>query len=658
MREPEQAVGILIIEALYAFFSQLIASICYGISLSFIRVSYWHRCRLSVFHQLVDGIGQQSGSCGSPLAIKPSSCEPVVSDEVLPLPDSLISSCDDDDAFDEVTAESDITQVSASCSTAPCTTDLSLVESVQGLQELKVALASNFVSDPNALPQSFRKGYIVDLNQHWISVHAIFEETTSILSLIVFDTLEVNYQAYHEVGLLRSAVAESSAAREFSGKPSNLQKDDMADVATLCKMRGIQYDISFLAPICDMRRLTFEEEDQIRKDKKAAASKSTIYYDQCGNPFRRIIVQPILQSTQDGTCKSRALAVLGWLLKLDEKALGWYVCSNRELFQVELRAARGGVCRMFNNAEKALENSADESHTIFGSLMSSGRRDKFGRDVHMKVCHLDTLRYNQQVGEIASNHSLCQADASAHDALIPSDSQEVLLQQRREEELKRIQEVLICSPRGELTLSLDDDRGKGLQTHCSRQWRSIEDHDARWNFLEETCFFGHNLGYKKIKKMYPRDDILDKEAPSGVISETSNEVVACADNYRGFGETKYLRKYMVSGQCENYITHEADPIFHKPLENFLGFLCCKEQEDERVTVPFYVLPFPGDFTALSLDSHVNDTTSVLALQGDPEWHSGQIVSDYSLPTDNTFLNDPISYNKSIASVSLPIKLCV
>merc|ERR1719326_2848541 len=155
-----------------------------------------------------------------------------------------------------------------------------------------------------------------------------------------------------------------------------------------------------------MRRLTFEEEEQIRKEKKSSPSKSsTIYYDQCGNPFRKIIVQPILQATQDGTCKSRALAVLGWLLQLDKKALDWYVLSKRELFPVELRAVRDGLCstfKMFNHTQENLEGSALEDEAIFGSLMSTGKRDKFGRDAHMKVCHLDTLRYNLNLSEVGT----------------------------------------------------------------------------------------------------------------------------------------------------------------------------------------------------------------------------------------------------------------
>jgi len=338
------------------------------------------------------------------------------------------------------------------------------------------------------------------------------------------------------------------------------------------------------------------------------------------------------------------------------------VLSNREQFQVELRSARGGLCRkMLNNTEETPETDVDENDTIFGSLMATGKRDKFGRDVHMKVCHLDTLRYNKRVAEIRSaiTKGNCLVDQDAGEELVPSESQEVLLRDRREEEINRIREVLLRSP-GEtprpapvldsaLALSGDVENRDVRTSGTSQQWRGIEDHEARWQFLEETCFFGHNLGYKKIKKQYPKEDILDGSAnPEG-----------CDDNCQGFGATKYLRKYIVSNNSENYITHEADPMFHKPLENFLGFLCEEEHEENRVTVPFYVLPFPGCFTALSLDNYVNDANLVrIELEGDPDEHRQQRVSDYSLPTGNNFLNDPISYNKFIANVSLPVKLNV
>jgi hypothetical protein len=282
-------------------------------------------------------------------------------------------------------------------------------------------------------------------------------------------------------------------------------EDDGVDVVTLCEMQGVQYDIAFLAPICDMRRLTWEEEDQIRLEKKAATSKSTIYYDNQGNPFRKIIVQPILQATQDGTCKSRALAVLAWLLKLDASELAWYVVSNRELFQVELKASRTARKMV---GQMSLENSAGEGDSIFGSLMSNGKRDKFGRDVHMKVCHLDTLRYNRNVEEIrsASSSERCLSDDGTREALLPSDSRESSLRHAREQELRRIRQLLPQGPEGGQEIRSPGSSGP------FQQWRGIEDHEARWYFLEETCFFGHNLCFKKIPKKYCRDEILPKDA--------------------------------------------------------------------------------------------------------------------------------------------------
>merc|ERR1712232_354943 len=98
----------------------------------------------------------------------------------------------------------------------------------------------------------------------------------------------------------------------------------------------------------------------------------------------------------------------------------------------------------------------------------------------------------------------------------------------------------------------------------------------------------------------------------------------CDRSPSGFGDTKYLRKYLLSN---NYVTHEADPMFHQPLENFFNFLCSGEQED-TVSVPFYILPFPESFMGLSLDCHTLGTSPVLALEGDPDEHKKQKVSDY------------------------------
>lgn len=516
---------------------------------------------------------------------------------------------------------------------APCDADFNIVESVKGLRGLKTAVAAHFMYNRSTLPNDFRCGYLVDMDEHWITVHVIFHKKPELssLSLIVFDTLEIDYQRFHRVGLLRSSSAGGGPPHELPCQVTELQGDaEGIDVVTLCKMLGIHYDIAFLAPVCDMRRLTLEEEEHIRMEKKSSPSKpSTVYYDSLGKPYRKIIVQPILQSEQDGTCKSRALAVLGWLLNLDEGQLAWYVASHRELFHVELKAIRGHATQ------------DDEKGPLFGSLMSTGRRDKFGRDVHLKVCHADTLQYNQELeatcsaGNGESLSESCQLDVT------PEKEKEFLLQHKREEELDKIKSIL-------------------RQSEDPQRWRSIEDHEARWHFLEETCFFGHNLGYKKIKKAFPREDILRTMPAIGDSGEScldssgNAETSSAEDNSHGFGTTRFLRKYLLPG---GYITHEADPQFHQPLENFFSFLCGDEQGD-KITVPFYMLPFPESFMGLSLDKHALGANTVIALESDPEWHKTQKVSDYVLPSGNTFLNNPISYNKDSEGISLPVKLFV
>jgi hypothetical protein len=379
-------------------------------------------------------------------------------------------------------------------------------------------------------------------------------------------------------------------------------------------MRGVRYDFAFLAPICDMRRLTFEEEEEARKEKKSGSKNSTVYYDRIGNPFRKIIVQPILQATQDGTCKSRALAVLGWLLKLDQKKLAWYVLSNRELFQAELTSVRAGLSKQtFDGMDRTVDSEVD---VIFGSLMATGKRDKFGRDVHMKVCHLDTLNYNESVPAIRSECDEVGATSSeVSQQLLQTSPDEVALRQKREVELLRIRDVLLRNSKVfpaqvvDQTLSLSSPSASGeVLRRRSQEWRSIEDHEARWQFLEETCFFGHNLGFKKIKKLYSKDEIMLKTTGSLDTMSTTQGARSdsqCKDDSCGFGDTKYLRKYIMSTNEGNYISHEADPVFHQPLENFLGFLC-NGDEQSKVAVPFFVLPFPGAFMGLSLDDYVDD----------------------------------------------------
>jgi hypothetical protein len=397
-----------------------------------------------------------------------------------------------------------------------------------------------------------------------------------------------------------------------------------------------------------MRRLTWEEENSIRTEKKTSKKSSSVYYDRNGKPFRKIIVQPILQAEQDGTCKSRALAALSWLLKLDERTLSWYVASNRELFHAELRAVRGKV----DCSGTSPVPSCKEDAPIFGSLMSSGKRDKFGRDIHMKVCHADTLRHNTRLDDTGATPAgtRCLSDG---DEESDASARELSLQQQRETELAQIREVLRHSGHGCLSLTPAVPQSRDV-----KGWRGIDDHEARWHFLEETCFFGHNLGFKKIKKLFPREDVLPKQmAPEDSqvldVSEIApaSTLSTCQDSSQGFGTTKYLRKYLLSN---NYITHEADPTFHQPLENFFGFLCRDDQE--VVSVPFYILPFPDSFMALTLENHVAGNKTILALEGDPEWHKMQKVSDFVLPSGNAFLNDPISYNKAWLNVSLPVKL--
>ncbi|CAK0832747.1 unnamed protein product [Prorocentrum cordatum] len=378
-----------------------------------------------------------------------------------------------------------------------------------------------------------------------------------------------------------------------------------------------------------------------------------------------------MQAERDGTCKSRALAALGWLLRLDEKALDWYVESTREMFLVELRARQKVRRGMLRCADESLDpESEGEEEEIFGSLMSTGRRDKFGRTMHMKVCHANTARYNHLVDQGCSvtTRGRCLPDQQGAGALLPSDSPEASLRRRREAEVQRIRQVAAREQRGGPGAAAPAEPPPGAPAGApgaggaplgpEQRWRAIEDHEARWHFLETTCFFGHNIGFRKIKKLYARDEVLASQARGGEAAPAlADGPAAPRGDGLGFGDTKYLRKYTVGGA--NYVTHEADPIFQEPVENFLGFL--SGDRDETITLPFYALPFPSCFQAVALKDYVKGRTLALDLEGDFDEHVQKQVSDFSIPSGNIFvaggfLNDPSSYNRASASVSAPVRL--
>ena len=48
------------------------------------------------------------------------------------------------------------------------------------------------------------------------------------------------------------------------------------------------------------------------------------------------------------------------------KALAWYVASNRELFQVEIKASRGGVVGTLSQLGESPDAKADEGGALFG----------------------------------------------------------------------------------------------------------------------------------------------------------------------------------------------------------------------------------------------------------------------------------------------------
>merc|ERR1712137_1184338 len=63
-----------------------------------------------------------------------------------------------------------------------------------------------------------------------------------------------------------------------------------------------------------------------------------------------------------------------------------------------------------------------------------------------------------------------------------------------------------------------------------QRWRFIETDEHRWKFLEETCWFEHNRGFKKIKK-YPTASILEHFDFPDVKERQTFEAI------------EYLRKY-------------------------------------------------------------------------------------------------------------------
>lgn len=242
------------------------------------------------------------------------------------------------------------------------------------------------------------------------------------------------------------------------------------------------------------------------------------------------------------------------------------------------------------------------------------------------------------------------------------------------------------------------------------------DHEERWLFLDEVCFF-RNLGYKRIKK-YPSREILKTvvKSPSlasklgldgeetGVTPLIIRQVSGDEDDLHMFVNTEYIRKYMQEKTV--LIVHEADACFYEPLEAFLGFLMYDgiynvRREARQISVPFPVVPYPSFFMHLCLDEFfqssgselrdrvrqcndealkrviVNDTkgkhdgwSAAACSVRDADWflsmdfgslveeleefrdHRGKKVSDYTLRSG--FLNDPLQYNGRVGEIEVTL----
>eukprot|EP00392_Amoebophrya_sp_AT5.2_P010060 g10091.t1 len=111
---------------------------------------------------------------------------------------------------------------------------------------------------------------------------------------IVFDTLELDVESLHRNGLL-----------------------DEGGTNTITKNIGRAIEFFFLGPICDYQCLDHHGPcSTVNSSAPTRTSPSTkkIYYDRYeGRAFRKVIVQPTLQSSRDGTCQARCLAVLLYL---------------------------------------------------------------------------------------------------------------------------------------------------------------------------------------------------------------------------------------------------------------------------------------------------------------------------------------------------------
>ncbi|CAD7962818.1 unnamed protein product, partial [Amoebophrya sp. A25] len=394
--------------------------------------------------------------------------------------------------------------------------------------------------------------------------------TSPSIDLILFDTLELDIEAIWQAG-------------PFFGQ-------------------DLGFNLYLLGPTCDYQRLQISWEDVYRRGKVA----NKVYYGRAdGMPYRKVIVQPTLQSRRDGTCLARALAALLWLHTKDWDAeLKPGVLDRDWKFEApDLRESSksktcgsgtgGGNIGSPNHRCSVLAD--DEPNYRLRTLFSTGERNAFGRRFYTLVQSIDA---GPAVDPTAASPDAAlteQEDDQVSDARIVENEQ---LRRKRAQQLIRIRQLQSQGAQQFQLEATTTEHGTSFRPapFCSKgveAWRDIADPQERWDFLESTCFWFANYDYQVIKKSgYPAGEVLKQvvadsssgtngSAPEGIMASTATPARQIFTQQEHFSSTERIRKFR--RRATGHITHEADPTFFEPLESCLRFLRVSKQVNSGST---------------------------------------------------------------------------
>eukprot|EP00928_Gymnodinium_smaydae_P039512 TRINITY_DN26987_c0_g1_i2.p1 TRINITY_DN26987_c0_g1~~TRINITY_DN26987_c0_g1_i2.p1 ORF type:complete len:530 (+),score=36.01 TRINITY_DN26987_c0_g1_i2:27-1616(+) len=424
-------------------------------------------------------------------------------------------------------------------------------------------------------------GYIIDLDGHWATVFCCAPDLCGITA-VLFDTLDVQADAE---GLYHADILQS-LGEETSSKFS------------------ISFKLLLLAPVSEFRREPLPVSAASKATEAQVKGKhdaSRLYLSRdCFLPYRRVVIQPVLQASRDDTCLARGVAVLLWLFGLastnDNLKSFYQFLGKAHGFQMDIAArgrdlkqcrpcfqADGFVKGPLNNKELEMSPHTDNVHahepgaadaprdlsdtaianteqSVFEPasrlIAADGSPDRFDRKTHCMVQSLpDTARWNEAICSHIADSEHCR---------------------RRQLELGK-----------KLDLSLNV-----INLHDAYDRTILEAAVEHWNNLKE----------EETEPVDSRDIDLD-------FSQVSSH--SCLVEFLLYGRLQRVRSL---------------PAF------------------KSVQIPFSVIPFPKlferlklhDFFSESPESDVDSKLRAFLLQNEiPENHWGVAVSDFELGGGNS-----------------------